>query len=400
MKKRSKKKRRGGKGKGARSLLERPAEVAAYFGFTSISSPKIGKEDVKAVRAYVKGSGFESERNEDIYKVEEKARLLRYYDELRGYPQDYFFFYRKPLSGGSFKPRSSHYECGLEVLGSARGIAEAILIQTSLSILSEEGFTDLEIALNSIGDKESTSLLERELVNYYRKNIERLPAVCRQMFKKDIFEILRCQSEECRAAVEDAPEPLSLLSETARAQFKEVLEFVEHSRIPYTIDKHLIENPLYASHTVFEIKGTSKTGRRLTCAAGYRYNQLTKKIGMKKEVPAIGVTISFKREGRGAFKRMPKPKFYLIQLGPAAKLKGLFVIETLRKARIPILHALTKDKYAAQAGTAENMRTPFVLIIGQKEAMENTVVVRDAKTRFQDTVPIAQLASYLKKLSS
>ena len=44
------------------------------------------------------------------------------------------------------------------------------------------------------------------------------------------------------------------------------------------------------------------------------------------------------------------------------------------------------------------MEGPYVIIFGQKEAMDNTVIVRDMKTRSQDTVKIDALSDYIKHL--
>src|SRR5690606_21961715 len=93
-----------------------------------------------------------------------------------------------------------------------------------------------------------------------------------------------------------------------------------------------------------------------------------------------------------------KSKFYLIQLGFNAKLRAVPLIERLRRANISITHSLSKDKLSSQLGTAENLHLPYVLIIGQKEALENSVVVRNVETRSQETVPMDSIVEYLKKL--
>ena len=137
-------------------------------------------------------------------------------------------------------------------------------------------------------------------------------------------------------------------------------------------------------------------------AYGYRYNHLAKKVGGKRDVPCIGATIVVRKHPASAKKiqigKIKKPRFYLVQLGNTAKLKALNVIETLRKNKIPVYHSLTKDKIVGQLSGAEYMHASHVLIIGQKEAIENTVVVRDILTREQNTVPVSELAEFLKKL--
>ena len=91
-------------------------------------------------------------------------------------------------------------------------------------------------------------------------------------------------------------------------------------------------------------------------------------------------------------------KFYFIQLGFDAKLKSLKVIEMLRQAGIAVSQSLSKDKLTAQIMSAEKINIPYVLIMGQKEAIEESVVVRNMNTRSQETILIPSLAQYLKKL--
>ena len=89
---------------------------------------------------------------------------------------------------------------------------------------------------------------------------------------------------------------------------------------------------------------------------------------------------------------------YFIQLGTEAKLKSLNIIETLRKAHIPTAQAIAKDSLGAQLATAEKMNIPYALIFGVKEALENSVIVRNMTSRSQETVKIPKLIEHLKEL--
>ena len=93
-----------------------------------------------------------------------------------------------------------------------------------------------------------------------------------------------------------------------------------------------------------------------------------------------------------------KPKIYFIQLGADAKLKSLNVIEILRKAHVPITQALSKDSLGAQLGMAEKSGAPYAIIFGQKEAIDQTVIVRNMTNRSQENVKLTKLAEYVKKI--
>ena len=74
------------------------------------------------------------------------------------------------------------------------------------------------------------------------------------------------------------------------------------------------------------------------------------------------------------------------------------IIETLRKAHVPIAQSLSKDSLGTQLATAEKLQIPYALIFGQKEALENSVIVRDMSNRSQNTVKLDNLLEYLKEI--
>jgi len=76
----------------------------------------------------------------------------------------------------------------------------------------------------------------------------------------------------------------------------------------------------------------------------------------------------------------------------------LNIIEILRKAHIPITQSLSKDSIGSQLSIAEKLAIPYVIIFGVKEALDNSVIVRDMSNRSQDTVKLNKLLEYLKEL--
>ena len=95
---------------------------------------------------------------------------------------------------------------------------------------------------------------------------------------------------------------------------------------------------------------------------------------------------------------MKNPEAYFIQFGIDAKLKSLNIMEILRKAKFPVIQSISKDKLGSQLGHAEKLGVKYVMIFGQREALDNTVIVRNMETRSQDNVKISDLKEYIKKL--
>ncbi|OHA87970.1 MAG: hypothetical protein A2741_01420 [Candidatus Zambryskibacteria bacterium RIFCSPHIGHO2_01_FULL_43_27] len=377
--------------------FDRPTLIALSYGFSPADSPQISKKDFDNYRNFDDPSadpGATRESAPFCYDIAEKTSILRTYLEnnWENTPHPIEISLKKPFPGSDWRRPSEHI-IGLEILGFAGSMAEAIIVRSAISILEEEGYSDLTIALNSIGDKDSVADYDRMLSNYIRKNVQGMPAELRTEIKKSIYSLVRNKDPKFEKWATEAPKSMSFLSETSRIHFKEVLEYVESFDLPYIIDTSLIGCPEFVSHVIFEIRQGDTV-----LANGYRYSRLSKKLGFKRELPAIGATIAWKKSKEHAPQAPAKPRFYLIQLGFGAKIHALKTLETLRKAKIAVIHSLTKDKMQSQMGSAENARVPYILLVGQKEAIENSVVVRDTNTRVQETVFLKDLPEYLKKL--
>jgi histidyl-tRNA synthetase len=165
--------------------------------------------------------------------------------------------------------------------------------------------------------------------------------------------------------------------------------------IPYNINHHLVGDIDIGSETIFSIKEDEKE-----LAYGFCFNKLAKKIGHKKDLPGSVLNISahLKKKLRKTKVKPIKPQFYLIQLSPEAKLKSFLILNELYKAGASVLHSIAKDKLIGQIGAAETSGAAYIILIGQKEALENSVIIRNNATHAQELIPISSLASRVKEL--
>ncbi len=384
--------------------IDRATESAVYYGFMPIELPSIEKIDKDNTKSLKDGEPIEFIGNNDQIKntAEEKAALLRnYFDSnLAIMPQPVMITYNGFINEGKERQVGKQRKIGLEIIGSDKSISEAILIKTALAILEDNGFKDLYVEINSLGDKESTAKFVREITAYYRKNINGLQSHCRQLFKKDPLLVLSCDNEKCLPIKEEAPKATSCLSDQSRIHFRSVLEYLESLNIDYKINDNLISDRRYASGPVFEIRqrNDNPKNKDISLAVGFRTDGICKKLALKKDVPMVGLKISFKSD----FEKRVQPKIkrasiFFIQLGDEAKHKSLRVIDILRQENIYVHHSLGRDKLSSQLAMAERLKTPYVLLMGKKEAMENTVIVRETSTRSQNAVLVTEAAASLKK---
>jgi len=427
-------------------IFEKASEVALYYGFQPIETPILEKADI-FTRTQGEGTDL---IDKEMYSLRTKggdklalrpegtAPIMRAYIEhgMQTRPQPVMLYHYGPF----FRHENPQYgrlrelrQFGLEMLGTQKSIADAIVIKTIIVILEEAGFKNVMVEINSIGDKECRSGFLKELTAYYKKHLNDICAHCRQRIKTNPMRMLDCKDKKCTEFKKDAPTPVGHLCSECRKHFKEVLEYIEVLEIPYEINHHLVRGLDYYTKTVFEIFDTTgaedvledpeeKDGEetdekkdrqepagkespaRLAIASGGRYDYLAKALGSRKDVPSVGGGIGIDRLVMSAQHKhirprvSKKPKIYFIQLGFEAKLKSLSIIDVLRKAKVPVAQSLSKDGLGVQLGQAERLGIPYTMIFGQKEALEDSVIIRDMETRSQETVKIERLADRLKKL--
>lgn len=313
-------------------------------------------------------------------------------------------------------PPQLHF--GLTVLGINKGIAEALILKAARAILDENGLKEQCIYINSIGDKDSALKFTRELSLCLRKNINILSAQGRQALKKNIFAALKYMQEhpcpEYENILTNIPKPMTFLSDTSRKHLKEVLEYLEATEMMYEIDDNLIGNKYYYKETLFEIhsannsdiktsSNNTNTTHSIKLAKGGRCDEIARKI-LRTNISAVGILFICNWKNRVMRSPLPKrkgrrPKYCLIQLGAKAKLKSLVVIEELRKANIPVHQSLNEDTLEEQLQIATELKVPYTLIIGQKEVIDNTVIVRKMDNQAQEIVALEMLPEHLRSMT-
>ena len=349
--------------------INEAGKIANFFGFKPINPPRLEKQDFECVKGFDQSS-----------HPAEKAALLRIYfeEKMMALPQPNMFYCERPFLGSRERKKTGRLESSLISLGSSKSVCECLAIQTGVAILNAIGYKNFEVQINSIGDKDSGNEFQKKLNGFMRK-------------------------KGCDNSQTECTRPIDFLSETSRLHFKEVLEFLEIINIPYQINHNLIGDLDIGSETIFSVINTdtnlpAQAGEEM--AFGFRFNRLAKKIGCKKDLPCVVLNISAKPKKRlkKVKAKISKPSFYLVQFGPEAKLKSFIILNELHKAGVNVIHAIAKDKLGGQIGVAETSEVPYIILIGQKEALENSVIIRNNATRSQEIVLISDLAERVKKL--
>lgn len=360
--------------------------ISMYYGFEKLKQPEINDEDRRKSKLFPKIDEIESD-SKYLFEPEELSALLRFFKESGrlGDPQATQFYYEDKTHSSLF------------ILNGGKSVSDVILIRVAEAILEECGQKDLCIEINSIGGKQALSQFVKDSTSYFRKNISHLTSSCRQAFKKSPIAPLLCTHKECLSLREEAPKPMDYLTDEDRSHYKEVLEYLEALKINYEVKPFVFGDPRYSTNTVFRI--VNKKGSVL--AEGTRFNTMAKKLELRRDIPAAGVKVFVGKQIPGSTSQAAKfedPKFHFVQIGFDAKIQSLILIDSLRKAKIPVFQALNRDRLSTQLQAIKTNKAPYVLIMGQKEAIDGTVMVREANTRAQKTVLIKDLPDCLKEI--
>ncbi|MFZ2390678.1 MAG: histidine--tRNA ligase [Minisyncoccales bacterium] len=311
-----------------------------------------------------------------------------------------FFRYEKPQAG-RFRQFN---QFGVEIIGEADPIVDVQTILVMYSVLNDLGLKGLMVKVNSIGDDNCRPLYRKALVKYLREKKTGLCSDCQKRMKVNPLRVLDCKNEKCQEVLASAPQSVDYLCEECKKHLKDVLEYLDELKVPYCLDSRLVRGLDYYSRTVFEIesiKAGENTGGVL--AGGGRYDSLSKMLG-GGETPACGAAAGVERiiaemkENKARVSFNPVPEIFFAQIGPLAKKKSLPILEDLRKAGIKVGEAFGKDALKAQLGKASRLGSKVVLILGQREALNNMILVRNMQTAKQVEVKQEDIIKEVKNI--
>ncbi len=314
------------------------------------------------------------------------------------------FRYEKPQKGRY----RQHHQFGFEMMGIDSALADAEVVQLAFSILQDLGLKNVMVKVNTLGDREDREKYIQDLKSHFKSGIKKMCKNCGERYKSNPLRILDCKEEICQERIKKAPQIVDHIGDSAKDHFKLFLEFLDESETPYILDPYLVRGLDYYNRTVFEVFVTSgkkeeeDIKNKNAILAGGRYDGLAEILG-GKNVPGVGFAAGIERivkEMRRAKSRVGgsrEPKVFLVQLGELAKKKGLSLMEELRKSKISVSESLGRHSIRSQMKIADKLGVKLALILGQKEALAEEIIIRDMKSGAQETVSMDKLMKEIKK---
>ena len=391
-------------------------EIASFYNFQKIETPILEETEL-----FSRGIGFSTDIvGKQMFTLRTKggdyltlrpeftASIVRAYIEhgMFNLPQPVKLWYFGPCfryehpQAGRFR---QFWQFGFEVLGEESPVIDTQVIQIFYNILREIRLKKLIIEINSIGDNQCRPYYKKLLVSYFKSREMALCADCRRRLRENPLRILDCKEEKCQRIISQAPQMIDHLCESCHSHFKEVLEFLDEIGLPYHLNPYLVRGLDYYTKTVFEIYEESPEGRALgALAGGGRYDALTKLLG-GKDTPGCGGAggieriINLMKTRQLRLKKEREPEIFLAQLGNLGKRKSLRLLEDFRKAKIQIAESFGRDSLKAQLARADKLGVKHTLILGQQEALEGTIIVRDMASGKQETIKIEKVVREMKR---
>jgi len=307
------------------------------------------------------------------------------------------FFRHETPQAGRYR---QFWQFGFEILGEKNYILDAQVILISLEVLKELKIENFVLKINSIGNSCCRGYYKKSLVYYLRKRQKGLCQNCKARLEKNPLRILDCKDEKCRQIVSQAPQILDYLCEECKSHFFKVLDTLEFLEIPFELDPFLVRGLDYYTNTVFEIQD-KETG--LALISGGRYDSLGK-ILANRDLPAVGSAggveriVEILKEKKIFVPKEKFPKIFVAQIGELGKKWALKICQELRENKIEVFESLGKDSLKAQLRLADKIKARYVILIGQKEALEKVAILRDMETGKQKEIKFEKIVKEIKKL--
>lgn len=378
-------------------FLKTAAHTAEHFGFKSIEAIK--KDPICKQCATSLPNTLEPEEAtiDDLYGLL-TGGVKTYCDaQLHAFTGPVLVY------GTETVPRTKETAITFHIFNVPKSIAEAILIHTSRTLMHELGHTDHTVRINSLGDSDSLLRYTREVTSYLRKRLDILPSDTRELMKEHPLLALQSLITVDHELAAKAPNPLEHLSDQSRKHFRDIIEYLDMSETPYEIDTKMLGHHDCYSDALFAIESSDDetTGNEIRIRGGRFDAFMHRKTNCHTgAVGAVAILKNKPAPSRAPRFKLDTPSVYVIQLGFGPKIRSLLLIDELRKAGISTHQDLANDSLSAQLRDAEQRAVKYVVIIGQKEFVEGTVILRNMETRKQEPVLYPQLIRRLKRTVS
>ncbi|MGX4669699.1 histidine--tRNA ligase [Cerasibacillus sp. JNUCC 74] len=326
-----------------------------------------------------------------LYGLANQPTKLYYFAEM--------FRYERPQKG---RMRQLN-QFGVEVLGSADPAVDAEVIDLAMSCYQALGLKSIKLVINSLGDKESRDTHRKALIEHFTPYKGQLCSDCQQRLETNPLRVLDCKKDREHPAMQSAPSILDYLNNASQNYFEQVKAYLTLMGIEYEVDKNLVRGLDYYNHTAFEIMSEAEGfGAITTLAGGGRYNGLVEELG-GPSTPGIGFGMGLERllmALKAENQDIPIDRSldtYVVAVGNEAEKEAVCLVHQLRKQGIQADKDYQNRKMKGQLKAADRYQAKYVLILGENELKDRTIVIKEMATGNQETIALNSVIAVLKE---
>ena len=375
-------------------------EVAKSFGYRYIETPvfedsriferTVGEDtDIVEKEMY----SFVDKGGENIsLRPENTAGVCRAFIENGLYndtlPSRLFYYgpmfrYERPQAG---RFRQFH-QFGVECIGDSSHDNDFEVIKLAWNILSNLEISDIELNINSLGDKEDRDIYVSKLVDYFSKYSNDLPKVDKLRLERAPLRLLDSKEKITINISEDAPKTIDYISKDSKSHHDKIIENLENLRknektFKYRVNNKLVRGLDYYNRTVFEYISDS-SGPQGVLLGGGRYDPLIKILG-GPDTPAVGFAMGFERIVTEVSKqdliKTNNLDIVIVVLKDEYRTNAEITSDLFRRNKISTIIA-PRRSLKGQLRFANNLNAKLAVILGEEEIKNNSITIKFLNSR-------------------
>ena len=369
--------------------------VFARYGYGEIRTPifestrlfvrSIGETtDIVEKEMYTLGEGDDSL----TLRPEATAPVVRAYlqhnlHKVKAFQKLYYigpmFRHERPQAG---RKRQLH-QLGVEALGATEPLLDAEVIALACHLYDELGLSGYRVQLNAIGTPDSRAAYRDLIKAELSKQLARLCPDCQRRLDRNVFRVLDCKRETCRAVTRGLPRILDHLPQAEREHFDCVCDALAIAGVAFEQDPYLVRGFDYYTGTVFEITHGGLGAQDALCGGG-RYDNLIADLG-GPPLGAVGWATGIERilMALKATEEAVEPEpldLYIVTMGANARVAAFGHLSLLRREGLAADTDYEGRSLKAQMRTANKLGARFVAVFGDNELASGTLKLKEMAT--------------------
>lgn len=308
------------------------------------------------------------------------------------------FRYERPQKG---RYRQFH-QFGVEVFGLAGPDIDVELILMAMRIWRALGIEEyVTLELNSIGSLEERAHYRQALVEYFEVHKEKLDEDCMRRLYTNPLRILDSKNLQIQELLDKAPKLFDYFDKASKDHFNRLCQLLDDIGIKYNINQRLVRGLDYYNRTVFEWVTTCLGAQGTVCAGG-RYDGLVTQLG-GHSTPAVGFAIGIERlvlltETINSHEVYNNDiDIYMISKDASANgVNTLAIVQCLADelrdadSMLRVMTNYSGGNFKKQFSRADKRNAKLAVVIGENEAKESQVLIKNLKTGEQTLIDRTQ----------